>query len=251
MSPVKLLGADVDPLTIAELNAVIEEAILNGKQWIIANHNLHSIYLYHHDPKMREYYKQAKVIHIDGMPLLQWGRFMGHHLNQTHRVTYLDWLYPLLEESRQKGWRIFYLGGKPGVAEHAAQILTNQLPGLHVRAHHGYFTEKEKQRILDEIAGFQSQILMVGMGMPFQEHWILDNLEFIQVNAILNAGACFDYVAGAVPVPPRWMGRIGFEWLYRLMNEPGRLAKRYLWEPWFLIPHMVKDMFFYYRKKMQ
>lgn len=92
---------------------------------------------------------------------------------------------------------------------------------------------------------------MVGMGMPFQEHWILDNLEFIQVNAILNAGACFDYVAGAVPVPPRWMGRIGFEWLYRLMNEPGRLAKRYLWEPWFLIPHMVKDMFFYYRKKMQ
>ena len=89
--------------------------------------------------------------------------------------------------------------------------------------------------MLDEIAQFHTDILMVGMGMPRQEHWIVDHLDRIPAHAILTAGACMDYVAGVVATPPRWMGRAGLEWLYRLGSEPGRLWRRYLLEPWHVL----------------
>ena len=78
--------------------------------------------------------------------------------------------------------------------------------------------------------------------MPLQEHWILDNLNQIEANVILTAGACFDYIAGVVPSPPRWMGQIGLEWLSRLASEPRRLWKRYLLEPWYILALVFKEL---------
>ena len=76
---------------------------------------------------------------------------------------------------------------------------------------------------------------MVGMGMPLQEHWIAENYDKLGNAVILPCGAAIDYFAGAIPTPPRWAGRLGLEWLYRLLAEPTRLWKRYLIEPWFLL----------------
>lgn len=242
MARLTLLGVEVDPLTIQELNATIAAAVARGERWIIANHNLHSVYLYHRDSRMREFYARARVIHVDGMPLILYARLLGYAVQHKQRVTYVDWIHPLMQESAEKGWRVFYLGGRPGMAEHAAAILQRQYPGLQIATHHGYFKPKENQKVLEEIASYCPHVLMVGMGMPRQEHWVLENLEHIQANAILTAGACFDYVAGAIPTPPRWMGQIGLEWLYRLCSEPTRLAKRYLVEPWFLVPWVLKDI---------
>ncbi|WPD19723.1 WecB/TagA/CpsF family glycosyltransferase [Thermaerobacter composti] len=237
-----LLGVEVDPLTMDELNGLIEEAVRDGRKIIIANHNLHSVYLYHSDSKMRAFFKKADVIHIDGMPLVYWARALGYRVSSGQRVTYIDWIYSLASIAETKGWRIFYLGGKLGVASRAALRLREKYPRLEIRTHHGYFAPEENGKILADIAVYRPHILMVGMGMPRQEHWVLDNLDKIQANAILTAGACFDYVAGAIPTPPRWMGRIGFEWLYRLMSEPRRLWRRYLWEPWFLLPLLIGDV---------
>jgi N-acetylglucosaminyldiphosphoundecaprenol N-acetyl-beta-D-mannosaminyltransferase len=96
--------------------------------------------------------------------------------------------------------------------------------------------------VLAAIRSFRPHILMVGMGMPRQEHWILDNLDEIEVRVILTAGACMDYVAGAVPTPPRWMGRWGLEWLFRLGSDPTRLWRRYLIEPWFVFRLFIRDL---------
>jgi N-acetylglucosaminyldiphosphoundecaprenol N-acetyl-beta-D-mannosaminyltransferase len=74
----------------------------------------------------------------------------------------------------------------------------------------------------------------VGMGMPRQEHWIMDNLHRLHSMVVLPCGASIDYVCGEIPTPPRWAGRWGLEWLCRLLAEPRRLWKRYLIEPWFL-----------------
>ncbi|MEM6754470.1 MAG: WecB/TagA/CpsF family glycosyltransferase, partial [Cyanobacteria bacterium P01_C01_bin.38] len=143
------------------------------------------------------------------------------------------------------GWRIFYLGSKPGVAEKGADILRQKFPNLKIACAHGYIdASKDSQENIDTIAAinaFQPHILMVGMSMPRQEHWILDNLEQLQTNAILPSGACIDYVAGAVPTPPRWMGRMGLEWLYRLFSEPKRLWKRYLIQPWFVAKLLIQE----------
>ena len=235
----RMLRITVNALSIPQLNALITQAITSKQRWVIANHNLHSIYLYHHDPKMRAFYAKADYTHVDGMALVIIGKMLGLPLRREHRVTYADWINPLIAEAAQQGWRIFYLGSKPGVAEQGAKVLQEKFPSLQIATAHGYFDahsdSSENQAILATINAYQPHVLMVGMSMPRQEHWVLDNLEQLSVNAILTSGAAIDYVAGAVPTPPRWAGKLGLEWLFRLVAEPQRLWRRYLVEPWFLI----------------
>lgn len=243
MEQLSLLGVEVDIFTISELNHLIVTAIHSNHKIIVAHHNLHSVYLYHHDIRMQKFYNKADVIHIDGMPLVWWGKLLGYPLRKDQRVTYVDWINPLMALAQAEKLRVFYLGGKPGVAERAAEILRKQYPSLQIQTRHGYFSSDENEAVLRSINAFEPHILMVGMGMPRQEHWVLDNLNEINANAILTSGACFDYVAGEIPTPPRWMGRMGLEWLYRLFSEPRRLARRYLIEPWALLPLAVNDLF--------
>ncbi|MBW4626549.1 MAG: WecB/TagA/CpsF family glycosyltransferase [Brasilonema octagenarum HA4186-MV1] len=245
-SPYKFLGVQVDALSIPELNSLIAQSIKRDKKWIIAHHNLHSLYLHHHDPKMRAFYAKADYAHIDGMPLVLLGKLLGFPLKREQRVTYADWVWPLMAEAAVKGWRVFYLGSKPGVAERGARILREKFPGLQISTNHGYINiqkgSPESLATLAAINAYQPHVLMVGMGMPRQEHWTLDNLEHIHTNAILTSGACMDYVAGAVPTPPRWMGKFGLEWLYRLLSEPKRLWRRYLLEPWFVARLFLREI---------
>ncbi len=235
----QILDTWVNPLNISDLNALIAYAVTHQQRWVIANHNLHSLYLYYHDPKMQKFYAKADYIHVDGMPLIWLGKRLGYPLRREHRVTYADWNEPLIAEAAKQGWRVFYLGSKPGVAERGALVLREKFPSLQMATAHGYFNSQveseENQTILAQIQSYQPQVLMVGMSMPRQEHWILDNLEQLPVNAILPAGAAIDYIAGAVPTPPRWAGKLGLEWLFRLISEPKRLWQRYLVEPWFIL----------------
>jgi N-acetylglucosaminyldiphosphoundecaprenol N-acetyl-beta-D-mannosaminyltransferase len=241
------LGISVNPLTIKELNCLIAKSIEKNEKNIISNHNLHSLYIYHHNEKMREFYKKSKYVHIDGMSLVFLGKLFRYPLERCHRVTYVDWIHPLMKEAEKKQWRIFFLGSKPGVAQKASEILTSKYPELQIMTHHGYFDSTkdstENCEVIKIINGFNPHILMVGMGMPRQEQWISENFQSISANVFLTAGACMDYVAGVVPTPPRWIGRIGLEWLYRLISEPGRLWKRYLVEPWFIVKLIIIEIF--------
>ncbi len=96
--------------------------------------------------------------------------------------------------------------------------------------------------MLDEIAGFDPDVLMVGMGMPLQEIWTLENRSALARGVILTVGAAFDYEADAQKTPPRWTGRLGVEWLARLIDQPGRLGYRYLVEPWWLLGPALGDV---------
>ena len=240
-----LLGVRINPLSIPDLHAVIAEIIKSNQRGIIASQNLHSIYVYHHDAKMRAFGKRANYMRVDGMPIVLLGRLLGYPLSREHRVTYVDWVRPLMAEAMRQNWRIFYMGTKPGIADRGAAILRQEFPGLQIETTDGYFDTNtgslENQKKLALINAYQPDILMVGMGMPRQEHWILDNVEQIKANAILTCGACIDYVAGEIPTPPRWLARLGFEWLARLFSEPKRLWKRYLVEPWFVASLFVQD----------
>lgn len=243
-----ILDTWVNPLTISDLNSLIAQAVSLQKRWIIANHNLHSIYLYYHDAKMRKFYDKADYIHVDGMPLIWLGKLLRYPLKREHRVTYADWNEPLIAEAAKQGWRVFYVGSKPGVAERGATILREKFPGLQIATEHGYFNSsidsEENKKIVAKIQSYQPQVLMVGMSMPRQEHWILDNLEQLPVNIILPSGAAIDYIAGAIPTPPRWAGKLGLEWLFRLISEPKRLWQRYLVEPWFILGLLLIRRFF-------
>lgn len=248
----KILGVKVNLFNIKQLNSLIEEAIGKKSKWIVANHNLNSIYIFHHDYRMRDFYNIADYVHIDGMPLIFLGKFLKLPFKKEHRVTYADWVWSLMAQAAKEGWRILYLGSRPGVAEKGAEILRNEYPGLEIATESGYFcVNAQNHLVLDKIKVYQPNVLMVGMGMPRQEKWILDNIKDLKVNIILPCGACIDYIAKEVPTPPRWMGQVGLEWLYRLLTNPKRLWKRYLVEPWFLAKLLFEELILGWESKRQ
>lgn len=244
---IKLLGVECNVLTSADIISLIIQSIEKDEKNIIANHNLHSIYLYHRNPDMKKFYARSDYIHIDGMPVVFWSKLLGLKVGRQHRTTSVDWIDDMMEAVQQNKYRTFFLGGKPGVGEEAAGHLKERFPGIEMATHNGYFdTNKESaenREVVEKINRFDPDILMVGMGMPRQEIWISENLKDLQAHVILPVGALMDYISGVVPTPPRWMGRAGLEWLFRLFQNPVKFSGRYLVEPWYLIPHLLGDIF--------
>jgi N-acetylglucosaminyldiphosphoundecaprenol N-acetyl-beta-D-mannosaminyltransferase len=241
-----LLGIEVDALTVPSLKSLLATAIEGNEKRIIAHHNLHSVYLFQRDPQMRAFYDLANHVQIDGMPLIFLGRLFGFGVTRANRLTYLDWRDQLLADAARHGWRIFCLGSKPGVADACAERLRDRFPELQISAAHGYFDiatdSAENLAVLDKIGEYRPHILFVGMGMPRQEQWITENIQRIRANAVFSIGAAFDYEAGASRAAPRWLGRLGLEWLYRLWCEPHRLGRRYLVEPWLILLWMMREL---------
>lgn len=238
-----LLGIRLHAMTKRDLVDAAAEAVDHRARCIIGHHNMHSLYLWCHEPKMREFYSRADYTNIDGMPLVLMGRLFRLPLNSEHRMNYIDLLPLLAEEAVRCQWRLFYLGSRPGVAERAARILQTRYPGLLISTRDGYFdtdrSGKDNQGVLAEIRDYAPDILMVGMGMPRQETWIVENQEDIAAHAILCCGGVMDLVAGEIPTAPRWLGPLCLEWLYRLLSEPARLWRRYLVEPWLILIYMA------------
>jgi N-acetylglucosaminyldiphosphoundecaprenol N-acetyl-beta-D-mannosaminyltransferase len=241
-----LLGVWVDGFTVETFFALIRARIAERRPCVIGHHNLHSVYLYHHDPEMKAFYTQmAEFVFIDGMPLALWGRLLGLGLSRANRFTSVDWLPPLMEMCAAEGLRVFYLGGRPGVAERGAERLRERFPALALATAHGYFDPDDdaaNRAILAEIEAWKTDLLLVGMGMPRQERWILRWRAVVTAPVIVPVGAALDYVAGAIPTPSRQASRWGLEWLLRLLAEPRRLGNRYLIEPWFLLPYAARDV---------
>jgi N-acetylglucosaminyldiphosphoundecaprenol N-acetyl-beta-D-mannosaminyltransferase len=235
-----LLGVPVTPMSVEQVVQVTADFIHERRRSIIAYHNLHSVYLAHRDARMRRFYERARVVIIDGMPLIGIGRLLGYPLARSDRVAALDWLPTMMERAARDGWRIFLLGGRPGVAERARALLQQRYPGAGFDAHHGFFEwgggKPEGDQVLARINEFDPDLLMVGMGMPRQEAWLLDHEPRLEARVLTNIGALMDYLVGDIPSPPRWMGRVGLEWTYRLVTTPRRVAWRYLVEPWLVLP---------------
>jgi N-acetylglucosaminyldiphosphoundecaprenol N-acetyl-beta-D-mannosaminyltransferase len=248
-----ILGTRVNALTIKDLHQVIAHEVAGRTKCVIASQNLHAVYVARGSERMQNFYARADYVRIDGMSLALWARALGHPVSRDHRVTWVDWLRPLMREAAQRGWRVFYLGSGRGVAERGAEVLRAEIPGVQIATHHGYFDPTpgchENRSVVDQIRQQKPHLLLVGMGMPRQERWILDNLDDLCPMVVLPCGACIDYVAGVVRTPPRWMGRIGLEWLGRLVTEPRRLGPRYLVEPWLLSDLFLKDLLTVVRRR--
>ena len=244
MAHYALLGVSVEAFDKTGFLRMVAESVGRPGRTIIANHNLHSIYLNHRNPAVRAYCDRAAHIHIDGMPVVWWGRLLGLPLTRAHRVAFLDWQDDFFRQAAEAGWRIFYLGGGATVAGQAAELLRARHSGLHLMAEHGFHakTGADNEVVLEQIRSFAPHILIVGMGMPLQEQWVLDNWAALPDCLILNQGAAFNYIAGVEAEAPRWWGRLGLEWLYRFVHAPRRLFRRYFVEPWFLLPFMWGDL---------
>jgi N-acetylglucosaminyldiphosphoundecaprenol N-acetyl-beta-D-mannosaminyltransferase len=229
-----LLGSKITPATAAELCDLIDGHVAAERPCVVASQNLHGMYVALHDPAVRRLHEgDATYVHIDGMPIVWLCRLAGIRASAEHRVTLLDLIWPLLERAEQQGRRVYALGGTDLVASAAAKAIAGRLPRLALRAHHGFFDDgAETQAVLEDIRAFQTDIVLVGLGMGRQERWILDHAPSIAPACIVTVGACMEYLGGAVKTPPRWLGPLGLEWLFRFAENPKRFWRRYLLEPW-------------------
>ncbi|SPU51747.1 Putative N-acetylmannosaminyltransferase [Brevundimonas vesicularis] len=243
---VTILGQPMDLVKPEEVLHHIQQAVRQGAKTLIANHNLHSLYLMQKRPELGAFYDKADLIEVDSTPLLAFSRVLGLHSRGFHRCTYLDWRDHFWSVANREGWRVLSVGGAPGVGDEAARRLKARYPDADIAIHHGFFDARpgssENAAVLDRITAFKPHILFVGMGMPRQELWIAENFERLPDCVILSVGAAFDYEAGVQSAAPRWMGRAGVEWAYRLLHDPKRLFVRYCVEPWTLLPLALRDI---------
>jgi N-acetylglucosaminyldiphosphoundecaprenol N-acetyl-beta-D-mannosaminyltransferase len=233
----------IDPEAIM---AFYRRTIERDDQILVGYLNFHTLYLAMRDDSVRGFHERAHMVYVDGMPVIWWLKVLRQPARHSHRATLLDWLPLLLARARREGWRVYYLGSRPGVAEAMAEQFRARLPGLVIRTHHGYFDARhgsgENAAILADIDSFRPHVLLVGMGSPREQQWLLDNHSLLRVNVMQYCGATADYIAGAIPRPPRILGRLGLEGAFRLCSEPRRLWRRYLVEPWFLLGLAAMDL---------
>jgi N-acetylglucosaminyldiphosphoundecaprenol N-acetyl-beta-D-mannosaminyltransferase len=144
---------------------------------------------------------------------------------------------------RDQPLRVFLLGAAPGVAERAAAVITSRWQNVDIvgtlSPPPGFERDElQSDQILAAVAAAQPDLLVVGFGAPKQELWIQAHADRLRAKVALCIGATIDFLAGEKQRAPRWMRRIGLEWMHRLASEPGRLAKRYLRDAW-IFPQLV------------
>jgi N-acetylglucosaminyldiphosphoundecaprenol N-acetyl-beta-D-mannosaminyltransferase len=228
---VDVLGVGVDPVGVEELNAEIENLVRRGEHGLVLNVNAHCLNLCYEDPKLRRFLNGARVVFCDGAGVMLGARILGERIPA--RITYADWIWELADFAAARGFSLYFLGARPGVAQEAARRLKERYPDLKLAGvHHGYFDHgagsAENEAVVDGINAAAPDILLVAFGMPLQERWLMENWHRLDASVALTGGAVFDYVSGRLRRGPRLLTRSGFEWLARLLLEPGRLWRRYL-----------------------
>ena len=186
-------------------------------------------------PELIDILRRADLVTADGMPIVWISKLLGTPL--TERVTGADLVSCLTEEAARSGKSIYLLGGREGVGEAAAEILTKRYPQLRIAGIDSPFVHVENESlewaaeddlpIIDRINRAGPDILLIAFGNPKQEVWFHRNRKKLQVPVSIGIGGTFEFIAGTVRRAPPWIQKTGFEWLFRISQDPKRLWKRY------------------------
>jgi len=240
-----LLDSYIDAYKVPTLLDDIEAAAATGRPWLIANHNVNSLTLMQRDAAFRDFFTRADRIFLDGVGALLLAKVTGAQLRHEHRVAVLDWIWPLCARAEERGWSLVHVGGTGEGLARARQAILERHPSLALTTVDGFFDihdERENDAVLAEIARARPTVLLVGMGMPRQELWLDRHLDDLPPTVVITVGGILSFLGGERPTPPRWLGRLGIEWLYRLVTEPRRLWRRYLLEPVHLLPVVAREV---------
>jgi N-acetylglucosaminyldiphosphoundecaprenol N-acetyl-beta-D-mannosaminyltransferase len=219
---VTILGVKVHAVTNQQTAELVRQFIASGKPHQLTTVNPEFVVTAQQDPAFRDIINQSALALPDGIGLLKAARFLkSGHLPE--RVAGSDLVIKLAEMSHQSGYRIFFLGAQPGIAQKAADHLTQRFPGLQVAGvYPGSPAIAENDAIVDRILATQPDILLVAYGAPKQDKWIYRNLIRLQIPVCIGVGGSFDFIAGVVPRAPIWIQQLQLEWFHRLIREPWR-----------------------------
>jgi N-acetylglucosaminyldiphosphoundecaprenol N-acetyl-beta-D-mannosaminyltransferase len=231
---VTILNIPVHRLTLAKALACISRCLTEPRLHQIATVNPEFVITAQQDTDFRRILQQADLCLADGVGLLWAARRLGQPIPE--RLPGSEMVYHLAELAAQQGWRLFLLGAAPGVAEAAAAIFQQSYPGLQIAGSYaGSPDPADDDQLVQHINASRADVLYVAYGAPRQDKWIDRNRHKLQtVRLALGVGGSLDFVTGRAIRAPRWVQRLGLEWLHRLLHEPWRWRRmlalpRFVW----------------------
>jgi len=227
--PVALLGVPFSPVTFEQTVARIEEMIGSRRPHYVVTANVDFLVQARNDVELHRVLFEADLVLCDGQPLAWASRWLGAPLPE--RVAGSDLVPELIRLSAEKGYRIFFLGGTPHVAAQAVAKISARYPGVNIC---GYYSppfasllEMDHEEIADKIKAAKPDLLFVSLGCPKAEKWMFMHYRALGVPVAIGVGGTIDFLAERLKRAPVWMRGCGLEWLFRLVQEPGRLYSRY------------------------
>ncbi len=224
---VNLLGVAIDAVDTKELCHRVIEFTGQESTRTIMYVNTDCMLIAQEDDDYRKILNRSDLVYADGIGVVYGVKLWGQYL--PGRSTAADFMPVFCRLFAEKGLRLYLLGAPDGVAEKAAAKLHQEIPELLISGtHHGFFSPDQNDEIIARINAASPDIVLVGMGAPYQEVWISENADKIHSAVIWGVGGLFDFLSGRTPRGSKWLVDHGFEWLCRLTVEPKRLWQRYL-----------------------
>jgi N-acetylglucosaminyldiphosphoundecaprenol N-acetyl-beta-D-mannosaminyltransferase len=188
-------------------------------------------------PELKAVYNHSGLTTPDGMAIVWLMRWQGYR--QVERVYGPDLLLAVCAAAEEAGYRNYFYGGAPEVTPRLVEALTRRFPRLQIAGYEsppfGALSREEEAAAEERIRQAKPDIVWVGLGSPRQEVWMSQEVARVNVPVLVGVGAAFDFLSDAKPQAPRWVQRSGLEWLFRFFSEPGRLWKRYIKYPRFVV----------------
>ncbi|MCI9871790.1 WecB/TagA/CpsF family glycosyltransferase [Arthrobacter humicola] len=241
---VPFLDVEATPVTVSELTAVLSTFMAEGVTRIVVGHNLHSVTLLHSDPAFRSFYERSDVVLIDGAPVLWlWAKTGeeddGREPVMDYRLGSTDWIPALGNVAGLE--RIAVIGAGAVANAGAVAKLREIVPGGRVDGMPGEGWNKEvEEAAVEWLNRLRPQLVLLGLGMPLQEQVMARRLAALPPAVYCTVGGAIEQIAGVQKLAPRWIGRLGLEWAWRLMLHPQRVAYRVFGEPWVLLGLLLR-----------
>lgn len=221
---VDILGVHVDSLTMGEAVKRIQTFIEERTSVLIATANAEMLMRATYDRELKNILNDAALVVPDGAGTVWAAHHLGHLMPE--RVAGYDLAQELMRKAPQKGYRLFFFGAAPGVAEKAKTKAEKLYPGIEiVGVRNGFFSSDDEPQILREIQEAKPDILLVALGVPKQEKWLAAHLYELAVPVSMGVGGTFDVMAGVMKRAPHWMQKAKLEWLFRGAMQPKRAGR--------------------------
>lgn len=224
---VEVLGAPVDPWTMKQTVEATDALIKEGGFAHLIGVNADKLLQMRDDPEMDACVRRCEIVNADGASMVMAAKKLG--VNLPGRVAGIDLMWELCGLAEREGHRVYLLGAKAEVVAKTAEVLTERYPGMTVAGYRdGYFGDDEFDDVVAEVEQAEPDIVFVGITSPKKERLIERFRELGAKGAFVGVGGSFDVVSGNIPRAPMWMQRANLEWLFRMVQEPKRLVRRYV-----------------------
>lgn len=224
---ITILGVPIDRITRDEAGNITENLIKESSKSckMIFAPNVEFIMYAQKDEEYFNILKQSSLSTPDSIGVIIGAKLQKKSFKE--RIPGQSYFRKIIELSNEKGYSIYMLGGKPGIAEIAKENLEKIFPNVNiVGTHHGYFDENEEKEVIKEINRLEPNVLFVALGAPKQEKWIYEHRNELKVDVAAGQGGTYDYEAGRIKRAPVFIQKIGMEWFWRLCREPSRIKRQ-------------------------